>query len=66
VPRLLLFTGVVSMAVGLVRLLVAVGAPSGVVAAGVAAWELCRVPAVVTGLRRWRRFSNRGGMGKMW
>jgi hypothetical protein len=66
VPRLLLITGVLSMAEGLVRLLVADGAPSVVVAAGVAAWELCRVPAVVTGLRRWRRFSSRGGMGKMW
>jgi hypothetical protein len=65
-PRLLLITGVLSMAEGLVRLLVADGDPSVVVAAGVAAWELCRVPAVVTRLRRWRRFSSRGGMGKMW
>jgi hypothetical protein len=53
------------MAEGLVRWLVVAGDSSVVVAAEVEALVCCRVPAVDTRLRRWRRFSSRGVMGKM-
>jgi hypothetical protein len=63
--RLLLIIGASSTAEGLVRWLVVAGDSSVVVAAEVEALVFCRVPAVDTGLRRWRRFSSRGVMGKM-
>jgi hypothetical protein len=62
----ILILGVVSMVEGLLRWLVGAGAPSVVVAAEVVALVLCRVPAVVTGLRRWCKLSSRGVMGRMW
>jgi hypothetical protein len=62
----ILILGVVSMVEGLLRWLVGAGAPSVVVAAEVVALVLCRVPAVVTGLRRWCKLSIRGVMGRMW
>jgi hypothetical protein len=63
--RLLLVIGASSTAEGLVRWLVVAGDSSVVVAAEVEALVCCRVPAVDTRLRRWRRFSSRGVMGKM-
>jgi hypothetical protein len=62
----LLILGVASIVEGLLRWLVAAGAPSVIEAAEVVASVLCRVLAVVTVRRRWCKLSSRGLMGRMW